>query len=107
MVNPLNKKLADIFGKMDEKVLQAKLNAAMDMLKRGNVEDLAKKINKADKNELLKKMNEFDMSKLQELNIDKEEIRRRVSEADLDKIAKMIGEHGDEIIGKVKEFINN
>jgi len=107
MNNAFNKKLAEILGKMDEKVLEAKLNAAMDMLKKGNTEELVKKINKMDKDELIKKMNEFDMSKLQDLNIDKEEIKKRVNDADLNNIAKMLGDQGDEIINKIKDILNN
>ena len=104
-MNNLNKMMADILGKMDEKVLQAKINAAIDMLKKGDTEELVKKINKMDKNELLEKINELDESKLKNLNINKEEIRQRVSDADLNKLAKLIGEHGDEIIKKLKDII--
>lgn len=102
----LNKKLSGIFGKVDEKMLKAKLNTALDMLKKGNTEELAKKINKVDKNELLSKINEFDESKLNELNIDKNELKSKISNADLDKLARIIGEHGDEIVAKIKEIIN-
>jgi len=105
MSNFLNKKISEIIGKMDEKVLQAKLNAALDMLKNGNFDELAKKINKIDKNELMEKINEFDESKLRELNIDKQELRSRISDTDLANLQKLIGEHGDEIIKKIKDII--
>jgi hypothetical protein len=105
MNEALNKKFAEILGKMDEKVLQAKLNAALEMLKKGNTEELAKKINKIDKEELLKKMNEFDESKLKDLKISKDEIKQNISGEDLDKLATLIGEHGDEVIGKIKDII--
>jgi len=107
MNNSFNKKLAEILGKMDDKILETKLNAALDMLKKGNTDELAKKINKIDKDELIRKMNEFDMSKLQDLNINKEEIKKRVSDADFNNIAKMLGEQGDEIIDKIKGILNN
>ncbi|MEG6613235.1 membrane trafficking protein [Pseudoclostridium thermosuccinogenes] len=100
-----NKKLSEIFGKVDEKMIQAKLNAAIDMLKKGNTEELARKINKVDKNELLSKINEFDESKLKEFNIDKNELKSKISNADLNKLAQIIGEHGDEIVAKIKEII--
>ncbi|MFZ5986121.1 MAG: membrane trafficking protein [Bacillota bacterium] len=105
MSDLFNKKLSELFGKMDEKVLQVRLNAAIDMLKKGNVDDLAKKINKMDKNELLDKINEIDESKLKELNIDKNEIKQRVSDADLNNLAKLLGEQGDEIVEKLKAFL--
>lgn len=105
MNEALNKKLAEILGKMDEKVLQARLNAALDMLKKGNTEELAKKINKIDKEELLRKINEFDDQKLKDMKIDKDEIKQKVSGADLDKLASLIGDHGDEVIDKIKDII--
>ncbi len=106
MANQLNKMFSDILGKVDEKVLQAKINSAFDMLKKGDNGELVKKINKMDKNELLEKMNEFDVSKLQEMNIDKNEIKKQMNEIDLDSVAELIGEHGDEIIKKIKDFID-
>ncbi|OGO81137.1 MAG: membrane trafficking protein [Clostridiales bacterium GWC2_40_7] len=105
MSNAFNKKLADIIGKMDEKVLQAKINAALDMLKNGNNEELAKKIGKMDKNELLTKMNELDEEKLKEMNINKNDIKQKVSDADLNNLQKLLGAHGDEIISKLKDII--
>lgn len=105
MNNPLNKKLAEILGKMDEKVLETKLNAALDMLKNGDTDDLIKKINKIDKNEMINKLNEFDDSKLKDLNIDKNDLRNRISDADLNNLQKLIGEHGDEIVKKIKDII--
>ena len=106
MNNQLNKKLTEMLGKMDEKVLRVKLNAAMEMLKNGNTEELVKKINKVDKDELMEKINGFDQSKFKDLNINKEEIRQKVTDSDLDNLQKLIGEHGDEIVKKIKDIIN-
>lgn len=106
MANGFNKMLADLMGKMDEKVLQAKINAALDMLKNGNSEDLAKKIGKMDKNELLSKLNELDDGKLKEMNIDKTEIKQKVNDADLDNLQKLLGEQGGEIMEKLKTLLN-
>ncbi len=105
MNESLNKKLAEMLGKMDEKVVKAKLNSALDMLKKGNTEDLAKKVNKMDKEDLMKKFNELDESKLKELNIDKDELKQKISGADLEKLSQLIGENGDEIVKKIKDFI--
>ena len=105
MNDGLNKKLAEILGKMDEKVLQTKLNAALDMLKNGNTDELAKKINKMDKGELLTKINEFDDDKLKNLKINKDEIKQNVTNADFEKLSHLIGENGDEIIKKIRDII--
>ncbi|HHV28441.1 membrane trafficking protein [Acetivibrio mesophilus] len=101
----INKKLSELFGKMDEKVLQKKINTAIEMLKNGDLDDLSKKLNKMDKNELLEKINEFDESKLKEFNIDKNEIRQKVTDADLSKLSQMLGENGDEIVDKLKGLL--
>lgn len=106
MNNGLNKKLAELFGKVDEKVLQAKINAALDMLKNGNNEELAKKIGKVDKDELISKLNELDEKKLKEMNINKEEIKQKVGEADFEKLQKLLGEQGGEIVEKFKTLLN-
>ena len=106
MVNGFNKKIAELLGKMDEKVLQAKINAALDMLKNGNSEELAKKIGKMDKSELLSKLNELDDSKLKEMNIDKNEIQQKVNDADLENLQKLLGDQGGEIMEKLKSLLN-
>ena len=105
MGNSLNKKLSEMLGKVDERVLQAKLNAAIDMLQNGDMDEIARRLNKIDKNELLTKINELDESKLRNLNIDKEEIKKRVTDTDLNNLRNLIGEHGDEIIAKIKDII--
>ncbi|HEY9060107.1 MAG TPA: membrane trafficking protein [Pseudobacteroides sp.] len=106
MNNPFNKKLSELLSKMDDKVLQAKLNSAMDMLQNGNAEELAKRLNKVDKEELLGKINEIDDSKLKSLNLDKAELTKRLNDQDLSKLSAIIGDRGDEIISKIKELIN-
>ena len=105
MNNQFSKKMLEMLGKMDEKVLKAKMNAALDMLKKGNTEELANQLNKMDKNELLGKINELDDTKLKELNMDKNDIRKKVSDADLEKLSQLIGSNGDEIIRKLKDII--
>jgi hypothetical protein len=105
MANSLGKKLSELIGKMDDKVLQTKLNSAFEMLKEGNNEELAKKIGKMDKNELLSKINELDEGKLKEMNLNKAEIKQKLSTVDLEAFQKMLGEQGPEIIGKIKDII--
>lgn len=105
MSNGLNKKLAELLGKMDDKVLQAKINAAMDMLRDGNNEELAKKIGKVDKNELISKLNELDDVKLREMNLNKAEMKQKLNSIDLDAVQKMLGDQGSDIINKIKDII--
>lgn len=105
MSSGLNKKLADLLGKMDDKVLQAKINAAIDMLKDGNNEELTRKLGKVDKNELISKLNELDDSKLKEMNMNKAEMKQKLNSIDLNAVQKMLGDQGPEIINKIKDII--
>lgn len=107
MANGINKMFGDLLGKMDEKVLQAKLNAALDMLKNGNPEELARKIGKMDKNDILSKLNELDDTKLKKMNIDKNDIKQKVNDADMENLQKLLGEQGGEIMEKLKSLLNN
>lgn len=106
MTNAINKKLSELLGKMDDKVLQVKLNSALDMLKNSNPEELAKKLKKIDKDEIMGKIDEIDQDKLKELNIDVDEIKSKITEADLAKLSNLIGDKGDEIVNKIKELLN-
>ena len=46
MANSFSKKMSELLEKMDDKVLAAKINAAVDMLKNENYDELAKKLRK-------------------------------------------------------------
>ncbi len=105
MSNNLNKKLSELLGKMDDKVLQTKINAAVEMLRNGDTDDLAKKLNKVDKNEIISKLNEIDESRLKGLKLNKAELRQKMSNIDLDAVKKMLGNNGPEIIDKIKDII--
>ncbi len=104
-MNSFNKKLSDLIGRMDEKVLQTKLNKALDMLKNGDTDEIARKINKIDKDEFMEKINDFDTSRLDNLNIDKEELRKMMLGTDMVKLQELLGEKGDIILNKIKGII--
>lgn len=106
MNNSSNKNLGDI---LNDKMLQMKLNSAIDMLKKGNTDELAKKINKMDKNELIEKIDELDAAKLKELNlkIDKAEIKNLISGFDMNSLSELLGDRGDEIVYKLKKIIDS
>lgn len=106
MSNSINKKLSELLGKVDDKVLQAKINAALDMLRNNNKDELMKKLGKLDKDEIMAKLNEFDENRLKELNINKSEMRQKLNSIDMDAVQKMLGEKGPEIISKIRDIIN-
>jgi tRNA splicing endonuclease len=104
-MSDFSKKISELFGKMDEKMLQKKINTAIDMLQNGDIDDLARKLNKIDKDELMQKINEFDESKLEKLSLNKNEIRQKINENDLKNLAQLLGDQGDEIVGKLKSYL--
>lgn len=106
MTNAINKKLSELLGKMDDKMLQVKLNSALDMLKNSDPEELAKKLKKVDKNEIMSKLDEIDKNKLKEMNININEIKSKITEADFEKLSNLIGDKGDEIVDKIKTLLN-
>ena len=99
------KKLAEMLGKMDDKVLQAKINAAVDMLKNSDKEELAKKLGKVDKSELLSKLNEIDEEKLKDLNLNKNDLKQKMDSIDMNEVQKLLGDKGPEIMNKIKDII--
>jgi ADP-dependent phosphofructokinase/glucokinase len=105
MANAFNKKLADLLGKMDDKVLTAKINAAIDLLKNGDHDDIVKKLNKVDKNEILEKLNEIDDEKIKDMKLNKSELKQKMNSIDMDAVQKLLGENGPEIVSKIKDII--
>lgn len=105
MSNGINKKLSELLGKVDDKVLQAKINTAIEMLRNNNKDELMKKLRKLDKDEILAKLNEIDENKLKDLNLNKNELRQKLNDIDLDAVQKMLGEKGPEIVSKIRDII--
>ena len=67
--NLFSQKLSKMWGKMDAKILNSKINKSIEMLQNSDTKELEKQISKIDANELLEKIDEFDQSKLDELDI--------------------------------------
>ncbi|MFZ5987254.1 MAG: hypothetical protein ACOYWZ_09055 [Bacillota bacterium] len=102
--NDLNKNLADILNNMDKKALQENLNKALDVLKNGNTEELAKQIASVTKSPQGAKPSSADKAALDKMNIDADAIKN-LNSTDLEKILKYIGSHGNEIKDKLKDII--
>lgn len=104
MGESISKKLQELLA---DKMVQSKVNQAIDMLKKDDTKDLSKKIDKIDKEELMNKINEFDEEKIKNMKIDKEEIKKKLNKADLDKLEKILGKDSSAIMKKVNEFLNS
>ncbi len=101
----INKKLAELMGKMDEKVLKARINSALEMLQKGNTEDLVKKLENVDKKELLEKLDQLDEQKLKDLNINRNEMNSKIKASDMDKLSSMLGDEGKDLVDKIKALL--
>ncbi|MFZ5987468.1 MAG: hypothetical protein ACOYWZ_10150 [Bacillota bacterium] len=103
--NYFKKSLADTLGKIDNKVLQAKLNMALDTLKSGSIDELGKLLNSMDKDLLIEKLHELDKSTIHKLNINAGEIKKRITDSDLEKLSRIVGKRGNEVVKKIKELL--
>jgi len=104
MGETLSKKLQEL---MSDKMLQSKVNKAIEMLKKEDIEELQKKIEKIDKEELMKKINEFDDEKIKDIKLNKDEIKGKISQKDLNKLENMLGKDSDAIMKKVNDFLKS
>lgn len=103
--NLFNQKLSKLWGKMDSKILNSKINKSIEILQNPDTRELEKQLSKIDPNELLEKIDEFDQSKLDELDIDKKELKEKIANIDLTKVSSLLGDKGDEIISKLQNFL--
>ena len=55
--NLFNQKLSKLWGKMDSKILNSKINKSIEILQNTDTRELEKQLSKIDPNELLEKIN--------------------------------------------------
>ena len=103
--NLFNQKLSKLWGKMDSKILNSKINKSIEMLQNPDTKELETQLKSIDTDELIKKIDEFDKSKIDELNLDKQDLKEKISKIDLKKVASLLGDKGDEIISKLQKFL--
>ncbi len=99
--------MANLFERIDNRIMAAKIEQGMDMLKNKSTEELAQKIAKMDRNEVLKKLDEIDAKKVKEMNLDIEKIKSKITPQDLEKIKQLAGKDADKIMGKINELLYN
>lgn len=97
--------MGKMFDKIDQKIMEKKVEQGLDMLKNKPEAELSKKLANVNREELLRKMEEIDPSKLKQMNIDVEEIKRKLTQADLDKIRRLAGKDGDAIMKKINGLL--
>lgn len=103
--NIFGQKLSKLWGKIDSKIINSKIDKSIEMLKNPDTSELQKELSKIDTDELLQKIDEFDEAKLNELDIDKKELLAKLSTVDLNKLSSLLGDKGDEVISKIKKIL--
>lgn len=96
--------MAKLFEKIDNKIMAAKVEQGLDMLKNKPDSELSKKLEGVNREELLKKMNEIDTEKLKQ-NINVQEIRSKLTQSDYDKIRRLAGKDADAVMKKLNELL--
>lgn len=91
--------------KLDKRTIQSKLKMAIDTLRKGNIDELAALFNSTDKDVLIDKLYEIDSSTLRKLNINTGEIKKNLTNSDLEKLSRIIGKRGNEVVKRIKEIL--
>jgi hypothetical protein len=97
----LKKKLSELLGKVDSKVLEAKINQAVEMIKNGEHEEIINTLNKMDKDEVLEKISEMENLPKENLDALKNKIGLNLSGEELTSIQKKLNPEGKKIIDKM------
>ena len=72
----------NLFDKLGGNIQKKKLEKALEMLRDEDPRELRKRLGNIDTQEILEKIDEFDMDKLSQMGISMDEIRSRVTERD-------------------------
>jgi uncharacterized protein (DUF2267 family) len=101
MAQDLRKKLSELLQKMDSKVVEAKLKQAVEMLKNGEHEDLAKKLSTMDKDDLLAKINELDNLNPDDLKRIQENVGSNVKNEDITAVQNKLNPEAKKLLEKI------
>ena len=95
----------NMFDKLGGNIQKKKLEKALEMLRDEDPQELRKRLGNMDTNEILEKIDEFDINRLSQMGISVDEIRNRVTDRDFEKIIKILGPDGALIAQKLKSLL--
>ena len=104
-MNNLNKKISEMLNRMDEKVMKAKIGEALNMMKNGKQEELARMLDKTDKKELISKLKDIDQNSLKNFGININDLKSKISDEDIRKFKNATDAEGKEIADKLKKLL--
>lgn len=97
--------MGKMFDKIDQKIMSAKIEQGLEMLKNKPEAELSQKISNVNREELLRKMNEIDTEKIKKMNINIAEIKKKITASDIEKIKRIAGKDGDAVVKKINEIL--
>lgn len=95
----------NMFDRLGGNIQKKKLEKALEMLRNEDPQELRRRLGGMDTNEILQKIDEFDMNKLAEMGISMDEIKSRITERDFEKLVKVLGPDGAIIARKLKSLL--
>ncbi len=96
--------MANIFDRIENRITGVRIEQGIEKLKSTPVEQLSKELEKVNRAELLKKINELDTKKIKDMKIDPEAIKKRLTPSDIEKIKKLAGKDADTVMRKLDEL---
>ncbi|MGI6049476.1 MAG: hypothetical protein ACOYEI_01395 [Acetivibrionales bacterium] len=95
----------NLFDKLGGNIQKKKLEKALEMLRDEDPRELRKRLGNIDTQEILEKIDEFDMDKLSQMGISMDEIRSRVTERDFEKLINVLGPDGVIIAQRLRSLL--
>ena len=87
---------------ISKKMVQAKVNAAIDLLKNGSANEISEKLQKTDLADLMAKLDQLDPETLKEYASSIEDVRKRVTDKDFKRLADALGPQGSALTSKIQ-----
>ncbi|HHW23140.1 MAG TPA: hypothetical protein GXX26_09715 [Clostridiaceae bacterium] len=95
----------NMFERLGGNIQRKKLEKALEMLRNESPQELRRKLGQMDTQEILQKIDEFDMKKLNQMGISLDEIKSRVTERDFEKLVQVLGPDGAIIAQRLKSLL--
>ncbi len=97
--------MSDFSNFIQGQVTRKKLEKGLEMLHNESPEELKKRLQNVNVDEVLQKMDEYDKKRLNELGINLSDFKRRITEGDIQKIHQVLGRNGDMVIRKIRDML--
>ena len=94
-----------MFDRLGGNIQKKKLEKALEMLRNEDPNELKKRLGQIDTNEILEKIDEFDINKLNQMGISIDEIKSKVTEKDFQKLIQVLGPDGAIIAQKLRSLL--